>query len=36
VGPDHSLKFDVGPEIVAATKVRFPIRDELFSTKPSG
>jgi aldehyde:ferredoxin oxidoreductase len=36
VGPDHALKFDVGPEIIAAAKVRFPIRDELFVIKPSG
>ena len=36
VGPDHSLKFDVGPDVIASAKVRFPIRDELFAIKPSG
>ena len=36
IGPDHSLKFDVGPDIIAAAKVRFPIRDELFASKASG
>ena len=36
IGPDNSLKFDVGPDIIAAAKVRFPIRDELFSAKATG
>jgi len=36
IGPDNSLVFDVGPEIIAAAKVRFPIRDELFEAKASG
>ena len=36
VGPDHSIKFDVGPEVIAASKVRFPIRDELFTAKATG
>ena len=36
IGPDHSLKFDVDPATIAAAKVRFPMRDELFTTKASG
>jgi aldehyde:ferredoxin oxidoreductase len=36
VGPDHALKFDVGPDVITATKVRFPIRDELFAIKAIG
>jgi aldehyde:ferredoxin oxidoreductase len=36
IGPDHSLKFDVPAEIVAAAKQRFDARDELFATKASG
>ncbi len=36
VGPDHSIKFDVDAETIAAAKVRFPIRDELFLGKAAG
>jgi aldehyde:ferredoxin oxidoreductase len=36
IGPDHALKFDVDPATIAAAKVRFPIRDELLTTKTSG
>jgi aldehyde:ferredoxin oxidoreductase len=36
IGPDHSLKFDVPADIVAAAKQRFGARDELFGTKASG
>jgi aldehyde:ferredoxin oxidoreductase len=36
IGPDHSLKFDVDAATIAAAKVRFPIREELFSAKASG
>ena len=36
IGPDHSLKFDVDAATIAAAKVRFPIRDEMFATKASG
>ena len=36
VGPDHSLKFDVDAETIAAAKVRFDTRDELFVMKASG
>jgi len=36
IGPDHSLKFDVDAETIAAAKVRFPIREEMFAVKASG
>lgn len=36
IGPDHSLKFDVGPEIIAQAKVRFGNRDEMFTAKAAG
>jgi aldehyde:ferredoxin oxidoreductase len=36
IGPDHSLKFDIAPEIIAQAKVRFGDRDELFTTKAAG
>jgi hypothetical protein len=36
VGPEHSLEFDAGPEIIAAAKLRFPIRDEPFAIKAIG
>jgi aldehyde:ferredoxin oxidoreductase len=36
IGPDHSLKFDVSADIIAQTKVRFPIREELFAIKAAG
>ena len=36
IGPDHSLKFDIGPEIIAQAKKRFGNREELFTTSPAG
>jgi aldehyde:ferredoxin oxidoreductase len=36
VGPNHVMKFDVGPEIIAAAKQRFPIREEMFQAKATG
>ena len=36
IGPDHSLKFDVPLEVVNQSKVRFPIREELFGIKATG
>jgi aldehyde:ferredoxin oxidoreductase len=36
IGPDHALKFDVDAATIAAAKVRFPVRDEMFATKASG
>ena len=36
IGPDHVLKFDVSPDIIAQTKVRFPVREELFAVKAAG
>jgi aldehyde:ferredoxin oxidoreductase len=36
IGPDHSLKFDVPLEIINQSKVRFPVRDELFAIKATG
>ena len=36
IGPDHALKFDVDAETIAASKVRFPAREELFTMKASG
>ena len=36
IGPDHSMKFDVPLDIINQSKVRFPIREQLFSAKASG
>ena len=36
IGPDHMLKFDVSAEVIAKAKVRFPLRDELFSEVRAG
>jgi aldehyde:ferredoxin oxidoreductase len=36
IGPDHALKFDVDAATIAASKVRFPLRDEMFAIKASG
>ncbi len=36
IGPDHSLKFDVDAATIAAAKVRFEPREELFTAKASG
>jgi hypothetical protein len=36
IGPDHAMKFDVPLEIINQSKVRFPVREELFVAKASG
>ena len=36
IGPDNALKFDVDAATIAASKVRFPNREELFGIKASG
>ncbi len=36
IGPDHSLKFDVDADIIAAAKVRCEPREELFTAKATG
>ncbi len=37
VGPEHALKFDVEADVIAAAKAeRFPVRDELWTTKATG
>ncbi len=36
IGPGHVMKFDVPLEIINQSKVRFPVRDELFKMKASG
>jgi aldehyde:ferredoxin oxidoreductase len=36
IGPDHAMKFDVPLDVINQSKVRFPIRDELFAAKASG
>jgi aldehyde:ferredoxin oxidoreductase len=36
IGPDNSLKFDVDAATIAAAKVRFDPREELFAMKASG
>jgi aldehyde:ferredoxin oxidoreductase len=36
IGPDHALKFDVDAATIAASKVRFPLRDEMFDIKAAG
>ncbi len=37
IGPDHALKFDVPAEVVAQAKdQRFPVREELWTTKATG
>jgi aldehyde:ferredoxin oxidoreductase len=36
IGPDHSMKFDVSLEVVNQSKVRFPIRPELFGAAAAG
>jgi aldehyde:ferredoxin oxidoreductase len=36
IGPDGCFKFDVGPDVIAQAKVRFPPRDELFVKKAAG
>ena len=36
IGPDHVLKFDVPKDVIAKAKVRFPIREELFSEARAG
>ncbi len=36
IGPDKAMKFDVPIEVINQSKVRFPIRDELFAQKATG
>ena len=36
IGPDKAMKFDVPLEVINQSKVRFPIREELFTAKASG
>jgi aldehyde:ferredoxin oxidoreductase len=36
VGPNHVMKFDVQPDIIAAAKQRFDAREELFKLKATG
>ncbi|MFP6580332.1 MAG: aldehyde ferredoxin oxidoreductase N-terminal domain-containing protein [Myxococcota bacterium] len=36
IGPDNALKFDVDAATIAAAKVRFDARDELFELKATG
>jgi len=36
IGPDHSLKFDISPEIIAMAKVRQPAEESLYTKSPAG
>ncbi|HEM46247.1 MAG TPA: hypothetical protein ENO23_04290, partial [Alphaproteobacteria bacterium] len=36
IGPDHVFKFDVPAEVIAAAKVRFEPRQELYEARASG
>ncbi len=36
IGPDQAMKFDVPLDIINQSKVRFPVREELFVAKASG
>jgi aldehyde:ferredoxin oxidoreductase len=36
IGPDHAMKFDVSLEVINQSKVRFPSREELFTSAASG
>lgn len=36
IGPDHSMKFDIPPEIIALAKVRQPPEESLFTKSPAG
>jgi aldehyde:ferredoxin oxidoreductase len=36
IGPEHAMKFDVDAATIAAAKVRFEPREELFTMKASG
>jgi aldehyde:ferredoxin oxidoreductase len=36
IGPDKAMKFDVPLDVINQSKVRFPVRDELFAAKASG
>jgi len=36
IGPDNAMKFDVSLDVINASKVRFGIREELFTAKASG
>lgn len=36
IGPDHAMKFDVSLDVINQSKVRFPAREELFSSAAAG
>jgi aldehyde:ferredoxin oxidoreductase len=36
IGPNHAMKFDVSPDIIAAAKRRFEPREELYKLKATG
>ena len=36
IGPGHSLKFDLPPEVIAKAKIKQPYTDALFEGKPEG
>jgi aldehyde:ferredoxin oxidoreductase len=36
IGPEGAFKFDVGADVIAQAKVRFPPREELFEKKAAG
>ena len=36
IGPDNSLKFDVGADVISQVKTRFEPREELFTIKAAG
>jgi len=36
IGPDNSLKFDVGADVISQVKTRFEAREELFTIKAAG
>jgi len=36
IGPDHTMKFDISPELIAKAKVRQPITEEFYKKTPAG
>ncbi len=36
IGPEHSLKFDLGADVIALAKVRQPADEKLYTTSPAG
>ncbi len=36
IGPEHGMKFDIPPEIIALAKVRQPATETLFTKSPAG